>query len=174
MPAEAAGIRTVHLRTGIVLAKEGGVLARMLLPFKLGLGGRIGSGRQYMSWISLEDELGAILHVISTPTLAGPVNATAPTPVTNAEFTKALGHAVHRPTFLPTPVPALKVVYGSELVDHLLVEGQRVVPDLLESPPSRSLTRASTAPSTRSCRSRNRTGPGEARGRGARTGFAVA
>src|SRR3954451_11570615 len=114
--SEAAGIRTVHLRTGIVLSKEGGALARMLLPFKLGLGGRIGSGRQYMSWISITDEVGAILHAIDTDTVAGPLNATGPTPVTNAEFTKALGAAVHRPTLLPTPLAPLKVVYGAELV----------------------------------------------------------
>jgi uncharacterized protein (TIGR01777 family) len=132
-PAEAAGIRTVHLRSGIVLARQGGVLPRMALPFKLGLGGRIGSGKQYMSWIALEDEIGAILHAISTPILRGPVNATAPTPVTNAEFTAALGHVLKRPTLLPTPIPALKLVYGAELVDHLLIEGQRVVPDQLES-----------------------------------------
>jgi len=132
-PAEAAGIRTVHLRTGIVLASGGGVLGRLALPFKLGLGGRIGSGKQYMSWIGLADELGAILHAIATPELAGPLNATAPTPVTNAEFTAALGHALKRPTLIPTPVPALKLVYGSELVDHLLVEGQRVVPDRLQA-----------------------------------------
>jgi uncharacterized protein len=132
-PAEAAGIRTVHLRTGIVLARDGGALPRMALPFKLGLGGRIGSGQQYMSWIGLADEIGAIVHAITTPEVSGPVNATAPTPVTNSEFTAALGHVLKRPTLLPTPVAALKVLYGSELVDHLLVEGQRVVPDQLEA-----------------------------------------
>jgi uncharacterized protein (TIGR01777 family) len=132
-PAEAAGIRTVHLRTGLVLASEGGVLPRMALPFKLGLGGRIGSGKQYMSWIGLADEVGAILHAIATPELSGPLNATAPSPVTNAEFTSALGHAVRRPTLLPTPVFALKLVYGSELVDHLLVGGQRVMPERLRA-----------------------------------------
>ena len=130
--AEAAAIRTVHLRTGIVLSKEGGALGRMLTPFKLGLGGRIGSGRQYMSWISITDEVGAILHAIDTDTVRGPINATGPTPVTNAEFTKALGAAVHRPTLLPTPLAPLKVVYGAELVQRVLVEGQRVVPEALE------------------------------------------
>lgn len=129
--AAAAGIRTVHLRTGIVLAGAGGVLPRMATPFKLGLGGRIGSGKQYMSWIGIEDEVGAILHAIATPQLSGPVNATAPTPVTNAEFTAALGHVVNRPTLLPTPVLGLKLIYGSELVEHLLLAGQRVVPDRL-------------------------------------------
>lgn len=131
-PAEAAGIRTVHLRTGIVLSPSGGALKRMLVPFKLGLGGRMGSGRQYMSWISLADEIGAIIHAIDTPGLTGPLNATAPTPVTNAEFTKALGTVLHRPTALPTPLLPLKLVYGKELVQHLLVDGQRVVPAALE------------------------------------------
>jgi uncharacterized protein (TIGR01777 family) len=132
-PAEAAGIRTVHLRTGIVLAGEGGVLPRMATPFKLGLGGRIGSGKQYMSWIAIDDELAAILHAITTPEISGPLNSTAPTPATNAELTAALGHVVKRPTLLPTPVPALKLLYGSELVDALLLGGQRVVPDRLEA-----------------------------------------
>ena len=130
-PAIAAGIRTVHLRTGIVLAAHGGAQSRMLTPFRLGLGGRIGSGRQYMSWIALADEVGAIRHVLTHDDLRGPVNATAPNPVTNAEFTKALGHALHRPTALPTPLAPLKAVYGSELVQHLLVEGQLVRPNRL-------------------------------------------
>jgi uncharacterized protein (TIGR01777 family) len=131
--AEAAGIRTVHVRTGIVLSKEGGALARMLLPFKLGLGGRIGSGRQYMSWVSIDDEVGALVHAVDTDTVRGPLNATGPRPVTNAEFTKALGAAVHRPTVLPTPLAPLKVVYGAELVQRVLVEGQRVLPAGLEA-----------------------------------------
>jgi hypothetical protein len=130
-PAEAAGIRTVHLRTGIVLAAEGGVLPRLATPFKLGLGGRTGSGRQYMSWIALADEVGAIRHAIETVTVSGPMNATAPTPVTNGEMTAALGRVLKRPTLLPTPLPVLKLVYGGELVDHLLVAGQRVVPEVL-------------------------------------------
>ena len=104
-PAEAAGIRTVHIRTGVVLAPEGGVLPRMALPFKLGLGGRIGSGKQYLSWIGLADELGAILHAITTPELSGPLNATAPTPVTNGEFTAALGHVLKRPDAAPDAHP---------------------------------------------------------------------
>lgn len=132
-PAEAAGIRTVHLRTGIVLAGHGGVLPRMATPFKLGLGGRIGSGRQYMSWIALEDEVAAILHSVTHPDVDGPLNATAPTPATNAELTAALGHVLKRPTLLPTPVPTLKLLYGGELVDALLLGGQRVVPDHLQA-----------------------------------------
>ena len=132
-PAESAGIRTVHLRTGVVLAAEGGVLKRMLLPFRLGLGGRIGSGDQYLSWIAIDDEIGAILHAITHPEISGPLNASAPTPATNAEFTATLGRVLKRPTMLPTPVPALKLVYGSELVQHLLLEGQRVLPARLEA-----------------------------------------
>lgn len=127
-PAEAAGVRTVHLRTGIVLAARGGALARMLPPFRLGLGGRIGSGRQYMSWIALEDEVGAILHSIACEELSGPVNATAPNPATNEELTKTLGRVLRRPTVLPTPLLPLRAIYGRELVEHLLVEGQRVLP----------------------------------------------
>jgi uncharacterized protein (TIGR01777 family) len=131
--AEAAGIRTVHLRTGIVLSRHGGALARMLTPFRLGLGGRIGSGRQYMSWVTIDDEVGAILHALDTESLRGPLDATGPEPVTNAEFTRALGRAVHRPTVIPTPLAPLKVVYGRELVEHLLVDGQRVLPAALEA-----------------------------------------
>ena len=131
--AADAGIRTVHVRTGIVLSADDGALARMLTPFKLGLGGRIGSGRQYMSWISLADEVGAILHALDTPGLAGPVNMTAPTPVTNAAFTATLGHALHRPTKLPTPLLPLKIVYGAELVQHLLLNGACVLPERLQS-----------------------------------------
>ena len=132
-PAAEAGIRVVTIRTGIVLAAHGGALKRMLLPYKLGLGGRIGSGEQYMSWITLDDHVDAVRHVLATESVAGPVNLTAPKPVTNREFTHALGGAVHRPTVLPTPRFPLKAVYGAELVQHLLVEGQRVVPRVLES-----------------------------------------
>lgn len=131
--AESAGIRTVHLRTGVVLAAEGGVLKRMVLPFRLGLGGRIGSGRQYMSWIALDDEIGAILHALTHAEISGPLNATAPSPATNAEFTETLGRVLKRPTVFPTPVPALKLAYGTELVRHLLLEGQRVMPARLEA-----------------------------------------
>lgn len=130
--ASEAGIRVVTIRTGIVLAAHGGALQRMLLPFKLGLGGRIASGKQYMSWISLDDEVGAIRHLLTADGISGAVNLTAPAPVTNADFTAALGRAVHRPTVLPTPLAPLKVVFGDELVQHLLVRGQRVVPRVLE------------------------------------------
>jgi uncharacterized protein (TIGR01777 family) len=131
-PASEAGIRVVTIRTGIVLAGHGGTLGRLLLPFKLGLGGRLGSGRQYMSWIALDDEVGAIRHLLAADRVFGPVNLTAPNPVTNAEFTAALGRAVHRPARIPTPLAPLRAVYGRELVD-LLVTGQRVLPQVLET-----------------------------------------
>jgi uncharacterized protein len=131
-PAEAAGIRVVHLRTGIVLAAHGPVLHKMLLPFKLGLGGRIGSGEQFMSWIAIDDHVAAMRHLLADESARGAVNLTAPNPATNAEFTRALGAALHRPTVLPTPLLPLKVVYGAELVEHLLVNGQRVLPRALQ------------------------------------------
>jgi uncharacterized protein (TIGR01777 family) len=130
-PAEAAGIRTIHLRTGIVLSASGGALGRMITPFRLGLGGRMGSGRQYMSWISLADEVGAIIHALEHEQVRGALNATGPVPVTNLEFTQTLGHVLHRPTLLPTPLFPLKAIYGAELVEHLIVEGQRVLPTKL-------------------------------------------
>ncbi len=132
-PAAAAGIRVVTIRTGIVLAAHGGALQRTLLPFKLGLGGRLGSGEQYMSWIALDDHVGAVRHLLTADLVSGPVNLTAPNPVTNTEFTHALGGALHRPTLLPTPLFPLKAIYGGELVQHLLVNGQRVVPGVLEA-----------------------------------------
>ncbi len=131
-PAADAGIRVARTRSGIILGREGGVFPRMLLPFRLGLGGRMGSGRQYMSWISIDDEVGAILHALVQERVAGPVNLTGPRPVTNAEFTKTLGRVLHRPTAIPTPLLPLRALYGSELVQHLLVEGQRVLPKQLE------------------------------------------
>ena len=132
-PAVDAGIRTVLLRTGIVLTPKGGALGRMITPFRLGLGGKIASGKQWMSWISLEDEIQAILHVLRDDSVSGPVNLTAPAPVTNLEFTKALGKAVHRPTILPTPLAPLKLALGAELITALLVNGQRVLPSALEA-----------------------------------------
>jgi uncharacterized protein len=132
-PASEAGIRVVTIRTGIVLAAHGGALHRMLLPFKLGLGGRIGSGEQYLSWIGLDDHVDAVRHLLATTSVSGPVNLTAPNPVTNLEFTHALGGALHRPTLVPTPLFPLRALYGRELVQHLLVEGQRVVPRVLET-----------------------------------------
>jgi uncharacterized protein (TIGR01777 family) len=132
-PARAAGIRVVHTRFGVVLSEKGGALAKMLPPFRLGAGGRIGSGRQWMSWISIDDVVGAISHALATPSLAGPVNAVAPRPVTNAEFTKTLGHVLSRPTVAPMPAFAARLAFG-EMADELLLTGQRVVPKrLIES-----------------------------------------
>jgi uncharacterized protein (TIGR01777 family) len=131
-PAAEAGIRLVTIRSGIVLHPSGGVLKKLLLPFRLGLGGRVASGRQWMSWIALVDEVGAIVHALDHDSLRGPVNLTAPHPVTNAELTKTLGAVLHRPTMLPTPLLPLKLRYGRELVEALLVGGQRVLPRKLE------------------------------------------
>jgi len=130
-PARAAGLRTVHLRQGIVLAKQGGALQRMLLPFKLGGGGRVGSGRQWWSWVSLDDAVAAYLFALEQP-LDGPVNVTAPGAVTNAEFVKALGRALHRPTILPLPGFAVRGAFG-QMGEEMLLEGQRVAPAKLEA-----------------------------------------
>lgn len=131
-PASDAGVRTVLLRTGIVLAKHGGALQRMLLPFKLGLGGKQGSGKQWMSWVALDDEISAIRAAIENAALDGPVNVTAPNPVTNAEFAHTLAHVLHRPSVLPTPLLPLKLRYGGELVETLLLYSQRVEPRRLQ------------------------------------------
>jgi uncharacterized protein (TIGR01777 family) len=132
-PARDAGIRTVHLRTGIVLSPKGGALKQALPIFKLGLGGRLGSGEQYWSWISIDDEVGAILHALTDERLTGPVNATAPTPVTNAEFTRTLGRVVHRPTLLPAPKFGVSLLFGREMAEVMLLTGQRVLPAKLEA-----------------------------------------
>lgn len=130
-PAEKAGVRVVHLRTGIVISKRGGVLKKLLPLFKLGLGGRLGSGRQWQSWISIDDEVGAIVHLLSTST-EGAVNLTAPNPVTNKEFTAALGNAVRRPTIFSVPGFAPKLLVGSQFAEELLLTGQRVLPTKLQ------------------------------------------
>jgi len=130
--AEDAGIRVVRFRSGLVLSAEGGALKPQLLPFRLGLGGRIGSGRQWWSWISIDDEVGAIGHALVDDSLRGPLNLTAPEPVTNAEFAKTLGKVVGRPAILPVPVPALKLVFGKEMVQEMFLAGQRVAPEGLE------------------------------------------
>jgi uncharacterized protein (TIGR01777 family) len=132
-PASDAGIRVVHPRTGIVLSPRGGVLQQLLLPFKLGLGGKQGPGTQYMSWISIDDEVGALIEILNDADLVGPVNLTAPNPVTNAEFVHTLGKVLGRPTFLPTPMLPLKLRFGSELVQSLLLDGQRVLPARLQA-----------------------------------------
>ena len=131
--ASDAGIRVVRLRSGVVLSPKGGALKKQLLPFKLGAGGKLGSGKQWLSWIALDDEIAAILHLIRRETLRGPVNATAPNPVTNAEFTKALGAALHRPTIATVPSFALKAVFGGQMTEEMLLAGQRVLPRALEA-----------------------------------------
>ena len=130
--AEAAGTRVVHLRTGIVLSAKGGALKKQLPLFKFALGGKMGSGAQWQSWISIDDEVAAITHLLTTDT-TGAVNLTAPKPVTNAEFTDTLGDVLHRPTFLPIPKFGPKLLLGAELADNLLFSGQRVVPAVLEA-----------------------------------------
>jgi uncharacterized protein len=130
--ARDAGIRVATIRSGLVLSPSGGILRRMLLPFRLGLGGRIGTGNQWWPWISLEDEIGAIFHVMDHDELEGPVNLTAPDGVTNAEFTKALGAALHRPAVFPVPATALKIALGREMAEELLLSGQHVLPKKLE------------------------------------------
>jgi len=126
-PAEKSGIRVVLLRIGIVLSPTGGALAKMLLPFKLGLGGVVGSGQQYMSWIALDDVIGAIAHALTTEALWGPVNCVAPNPVTNREFTKTLGHVLNRPTLFPVPAFVLRLTLG-EMANDLLLSGARLEP----------------------------------------------
>lgn len=126
-PAAERSIRVANLRFGVILSKEGGALAKMLTPFKLGVGGRVGSGRQYMSWITLDDTVGAIYHALTHEDVRGPVNVVAPRPVTNEEFTKTLGQVLSRPTILPTPVFALRLAFG-EMADALLLSSMRVEP----------------------------------------------
>ena len=132
-PAADAGIRVIRIRFGIVLSPAGGALAKMLPPFRMGAGGRLGDGRQSMSWIALDDVVGAIHHLIMHETLAGPVNAVAPHPATNLEFTKTLGRVLHRPTIFPMPAPVVRLLFG-EMGDALLLSSARVHPArLLES-----------------------------------------
>ena len=125
-PARTAGIRVVTFRQGVVLTRDGGALRRMLLPFKLGLGGRVGSGRQWWSWVALDDLVSGYLHVLEGE-LAGPVNLTSPSPATSTAFTKALGRALHRPTVLPMPAFGIKTLFG-ERGEAVLLEGQRTLP----------------------------------------------
>jgi uncharacterized protein (TIGR01777 family) len=130
-PAADAGVRTVYVRIGIVLSADGGALAKMLFPFRMGVGGVIGSGDQYMSWISLSDLAGIINHALNTETLQGPVNAVSPAPVTNREFTKTLGGALSRPTLFPMPAFAARLAFG-EMADALLLSSTRVLPARLQ------------------------------------------
>lgn len=126
-PAAAAGIRVVHPRLGTVLDRHGGALARMLLPFRLGVGGRLGHGRQWMSWIALDDAIAALASVLTTETIRGPINLTAPAPVTNREFTAALGRVLTRPTVMPVPAAALRLMFG-EMAQAILLGSTRAVP----------------------------------------------
>lgn len=128
--AEEYGVRVVLIRTGVVLGDKGGALAQMLLPFRLGLGGRLGNGRQYMSWIHIDDLTAIMLYAMEHQNLRGPINAAAPIPITNNEFTRALAATLHRPAFLPVPGLALKIALG-EFADVLL-GSQRVIPEVLQ------------------------------------------
>jgi hypothetical protein len=125
-PAAQAGIRVVLARLGVVLAREGGALARLIPLFRLGLGGRLGSGRQYMSWITLDDAVGAIRFLLENESLCGPVNVVSPHPITNREFTRTLGRVLHRPTLFPAPSFALRIALG-EMADEMLLSGARVL-----------------------------------------------
>jgi uncharacterized protein (TIGR01777 family) len=124
--AEALGMRVVRIRTGIVLDKDGGALAKMLPPFKLGIGGPVAGGRQWMPWIHRDDQVGILLAALDGKAWSGPVNACAPTPVTNREFSKALGRALHRPAVAPVPAAAIKLLYGE--MAQIVTTGVRMVP----------------------------------------------
>ena len=130
-PARAAGIRVTHARTGLVVAKEGGAWAKLFPIFKLGLGGKLGSGRQYWSWISLRDEISALTYLLDTASLDGPVNLTGPAPATNAEVTSAMGAVLGRPTLFAVPAVALKTVLGEFSTE--ILGSARVIPGVLES-----------------------------------------
>jgi uncharacterized protein len=130
-PAMQKGIRVVCLRTGMVLSEKGGALAKMLIPFKIGLGGVLGTGEQYISWIALDDLLEVIYYVLTQEGIEGPVNAVSPYPVNNKDFTKTLGHLLHRPTLLSMPVFAARLAFG-EMADELLLSSAKVLPAELE------------------------------------------
>ncbi len=130
--AEDAGIRTIHIRTGIVLSPDGGVLQKMLMPFSMGLGGVVGNGKQYMSWISIDDVIRIIDYMLNNDELAGPYNLVAPQPVTNYSFTKSLGRALHRPTITPLPAFVARMMFG-EMADALLLSSSRVAATRLNS-----------------------------------------
>jgi len=130
-PAAKKGIRVVNLRIGVVLSPKGGALSRMLPPFRAGVGGVLGSGKQYVSWVALDDLTGIVLHALAREALRGPVNAVAPRPVTNREFTEALGSVLSRPTLFPVPAFALRLAVG-EMADALLLASARVAPRRLE------------------------------------------
>ena len=129
--AESAGVRTCLLRTGLILSSDGGLLERMLPPFKLGLGAQLGDGKQWMSWVHIEDYAAMVLRLLRDDLLRGPYNMTAPQPATNAEFTAALAAALHRPAFFAAPAPLLRLAMGERA--SLLLEGQRVLPRKMEA-----------------------------------------
>lgn len=130
-PLAETEIRVVNLRTGVVLSLEGGPLEKMLPPFRMGVGGVLGNGRQYMSWIALDDVVGAIHHTLITDSLQGPVNTVAPHPVTNREFTKTLGRVLRRPTLFPLPSFGLRLMFGGEMANELFLSSTRVEPTRL-------------------------------------------
>ena len=130
-PAREAGIRVANLRFGIVLSPEGGALGTTLPIFKLGGGGKVGSGRQWWSWVALDDVVGALVHALENESVEGPVNVVAPNPMTNAEYTKVLGDVLNRPTVLPAPAPALRLALG-QVADELLLASARVEPAKLK------------------------------------------
>ena len=129
-PALQAGVRTVTLRFGPILAREGGMLAKLLTPFKMGMGGKVGSGKQYISWVAIDDAIGAIRIALSDESIRGPLNVVSPNPVTNEVFTKTLGHVLSRPTGLAIPAFAAKLAFG-EMADEMLLTSQRVMPKRL-------------------------------------------
>jgi uncharacterized protein (TIGR01777 family) len=130
-PARQVGVRVVHPRFGIVLSTAGGALATTLPIFRLGLGGKIGSGRQYWSWVVIDDVVGTILHALEEDSLKGPVNVAVPEPLTNAEYTRTLGRVLGRPTIFPLPAPAARVMLG-QVADELLLASQRIEPARLK------------------------------------------
>ena len=132
-PAREQGVRVVNLRIGVVLDRAGGALPKMVLPFKMGLGGVIASGKQYMSWVSLPDVVGAIRFAVEREGLSGPANAVAPGPVTNREFTKTLGRVVGRPTILPMPGALAKLAFGAEKASEMLLVSSRIYPAALQA-----------------------------------------
>jgi uncharacterized protein len=132
-PARAAGVRVVHPRFGVVLSPAGGALRKMLLPFRLGVGGRVGEGSQWLSWISIDDAVGVIHHALETGALEGPLNATAPNPVTNRDFTRTLGRVLRRPTPFPVPARALRLVLGEMANETLLASARALPAKLLQS-----------------------------------------
>ena len=131
-PAADAGIRVALARRGVVLSPKGGALKKRLLPFKLGVGGRLGTGRQWLSWISLDDEIAALIHLLGADGGRGPVNVTSPEPVTNAEFTATLARVLRRPAFMPVPNAALYALFGRQMTEEMVLGGQRVLPAVLQ------------------------------------------